>query len=99
MRNAPEFLFSGFGSWQSSAPGRRAQRWLSNGDDSVLFEMCLSMAQDKDVPMSTEMEIITAELLDPDVRDRTDGPLCANRAFYAFAGTAASVFVGGVELQ
>ena len=49
--------------------------------------------------MSMAIQIKTVELLDPVVRDGTDGPLCANRACSAFAGTAASASVVGVELQ
>lgn len=57
------------------------------------------MAWDKDIPVGMAIQIKTAELLDPVVRDGTDGPLCANRACSAFAGTAASASAVGVELQ
>lgn len=97
MRNAPEFLSLVFGVWRSSAPGRESSAEIVDTDrDSVLFQTRLSVAQDKAVPVGMAMQTEPAELLDPVVRDGADGPLCANRACSAFAGTASAV---GVELQ
>lgn len=53
---------------------------LSSDDDSVLFETCLSVPQDKDIPVGVAVQIQPVELLDAVVGDGTDGPLCANRA-------------------